>query len=442
MESQIDVSNLERYGGLAQRLRDEDRVEPFRFVGAASEAEIARGEAALAVALPPSFRWFLREFGATEIRSEIYGLGAQCPRTIMQATAEQRSRTGRRLPAGFVVFAESSQWVGPLRWAPCYVCLDTSRSLEGEYPVVRWCPEAKRRDRLQQSSGSFLDWLEEELNAVDQFLSPPRDWRNADAWERYWQRVIADPRERAANSCSFASSAIIQHLPLLRERRLQRILLAGNGIALDPHFFVHCGFDVHALDVSPSACRHVAEVRVDADNLIRYTAEYDEPDTCDSYGMRVSRFNPARSRERLEQERRPGGQLAVIDADLFEYSPQQLYGVIYSDRAWQGFADEDREALVRRFFQWLSPGGVCLVGTVNLYGNQTEAEQPFRDAGFFVHLDATNEWYRAQSRQPWRWRKSGPFWAEYERRAAAGRIIESSRLDGGEKMVIFWHGSG
>jgi hypothetical protein len=70
-----------------------------------------------------------------------------------------------------------------------------------------------------------------------------------------------------------------------------------------------------------------------------------------------------------------------VSADLFRHKPPMPYDVIVSVKAFQGFDELRREALARRFFDWLSPGGLCFVETMNVVF-QKEIEAPFRAAGF------------------------------------------------------------
>lgn len=98
------------------------------FIGKADDKRIEQIEEMLNLTLPDSFRWFLSEFGHGGIFGvEILGSGlAEIP-SCVSATYDWR---GFGLPSNLIVVEDSgSDWL---------YCLDTSRMIGNECPVVDW----------------------------------------------------------------------------------------------------------------------------------------------------------------------------------------------------------------------------------------------------------------------------------------------------------------
>jgi hypothetical protein len=168
----------ERFQKLVPRLRGKRRGYWYRFEGGATEEAIAAAERELGVGLPSSFRWFLREFGATSLCATIFGVGSSGSRTIPEVTREQ-CYARPPLPRSLVVFGVES-WRQARsqsgRLAYTYDCFDTSRDIDGEYPVVIWEPHPLWRRRRRRVGWYFLDWLERKLDeaeADDLPMEPP-----------------------------------------------------------------------------------------------------------------------------------------------------------------------------------------------------------------------------------------------------------------------------
>lgn len=270
-------------------------------------------------------------------------------------------------------------------------------------------------------------------------LCQPRDWSDSEGWDSYWRAVIADDDTRIGKAGPFYRDPFLQcYLPLMRERGMRRILFAGNGISLEPQVLAHCGFHVTAVDVSPSACDFVREFQLTPAQLAPFLPDF--PDSNDParspFPEYVSRTSNA---DRVRHEYRPGGRLEVLAEDLLRWSPARPFDVIYAERAVQGFSDETRRELARRFFAWLSPGGLLVASTVHA---AKELEQrlnaDFKAAGFLLHLEETGAWRLAQ---PWppteegRERRS----AEYTERAEAEKARERARLAAGDKLLVLWN---
>lgn len=448
----------ERFEELAERLRNRERGYWYRFYGGTSQAEIAAAEAALGVPLPPGFRWFLAEFGGAELGATIFGVGAGCTRTVVDATRQAR-RAFPPLPRRLVPFAEETAFLGLCHggWAITYCCFDTSRRVQGEYPVVRWEAPRSSRGRLRlppllralrrpaapPDAPFFLDWLAETLNEDASGAVTPNDWADGEAWEWYWRHVLAEDGARDGHPSPWRHSAsrLYALLDLLPEAPVRRVLCAGNGIDLLPYALAHRGCDVTALDVSPAASHFVTTAAPSRDDLERFFPVFTEG-TLDAYGVRVCRPDRERIRERMAREHRPGGRVTVVTADLFTWTPARPFDLILSERAFQGFDAPLRARLARRFHAWLRPGGLCAVQTQNVvWGGGAalrEMEQPFRDAGFFIQ-DGEPEHRLALARME---RTPARRVAALSERAAAAAAVEAQRRAAGERMAVFWHDSG
>jgi hypothetical protein len=230
----------------------------------------------------------------------------------------------------------------------------------------------------------------------------------------------------------------VRSLPLLRQRGCRRLLFAGNGISLEPHAFAHAGFEVIALDVAPAACAFVEKVPMDRDLLasffkVRVPAGREGAGSVDKDA----------SLKQVDEEYRPGGQLTVVVGDMFAWAPDAPLDAIFNIKSFQGFPPEDQRTLAIRFYGWLAPGGICLVQTQNVQGSERDLlEGAFVQAGFFLHGEKERAAWRTHNALPQEARDRERFRQEIAAAAAADQAGEARRLDAGEKMVVFIHGSG
>jgi hypothetical protein len=424
---------------LARRLRDETLVEPFAFLGGAAETEVAEAERSLGVRFPESYRWFLKEFGGGEIRCELLGVSTGLERTVVADTRAQAATWPQQWKEGPIVIAVSEVYEGMGRWEPCFICLDPSLLVEGEWTVTDWRPTAEPEYRLFQTGETFLQWLDRELDLVERSPDPPRDWHDAAAWERYWRRVTANAFHRNCHAGPLGSGALA-YLPQLREQQLRRILFAGNGISEVPHAFVHSGFEVTVLDVSPAASQLVASTALSPDDLIRYFPEFRKR----KGKPHEMELDESRSRERVAREHRAGGRLVVLTEDLFHHMPAEPYDAISSARALQGFSPDAQRSLLSRFGAWVVPGAICIVETMNVWDEvyRRFLEETAAAAGFFLQQNDAVKWWIGHpdvKRSKLEWKSLRQ---EYARRIEIDTRADEARLNAGEKMIVFWHGSG
>lgn len=130
------------------------------FEGEKPDSLVAKGEAALGLTFPPSYRRFLQEFGCGSVNGfEVYGLiddnfaDSAIPNAIW-LTLTERAECG--LDPGFVIVGEGGDGV--------YLAIDT-RVVDGagESPVARISPDSREYERI---AASFGDFLLEEIKAI------------------------------------------------------------------------------------------------------------------------------------------------------------------------------------------------------------------------------------------------------------------------------------
>jgi SAM-dependent methyltransferase len=269
-------------------------------------------------------------------------------------------------------------------------------------------------------------------------ICQPRDWLDREGWDTYWRAVIADHDAQTGKASPISREPFLNYyLPLMRERGNCRILFAGNGISLEPRALAHCGFDVTAADVSPSACDFVREFQLTAAQVGHFLPAF--PEGPDPSGIDFQKYYPPSSLDRARKEHRPGGRLEVLAEDLLHWSPVQPFDFIYAERAIQWFSGEVQQELARRFFAWLSPGGMLVASTVHA---PEELEQrlnaEFKAAGFLLHLEESTAWRRAQPQPP---TEEGRelLRQEDEECVEAEKAQERVRLAAGEKLMVLWN---
>jgi hypothetical protein len=123
----------------------------------APEEDIRQAEEALGVSFPDSYCWFLMEFGAAEWPQLIYGVrtGNWTWADLVRLTKESRQALNAPIPLHLLPFS-------PDGWGNDY-CMDTSRLVEGECPVVFWNHENGEDQIPDTVFAGFLDWLEDAI---------------------------------------------------------------------------------------------------------------------------------------------------------------------------------------------------------------------------------------------------------------------------------------
>lgn len=137
----------------------ESLSEVFEWAGPQSEARVATLERSVGAALPPSYRAFLRRYGAGGIRAltGISGIYDE-PLSMELGTAHgdtARARTDHAMPNHLIVIERGDEHFPPM-------CLDTARpGPDGEYPVVGFW--LLSRTISTDSYANFAEYLERSL---------------------------------------------------------------------------------------------------------------------------------------------------------------------------------------------------------------------------------------------------------------------------------------
>lgn len=141
--------NLERI----QRLMQEHATPDYLFPPATIE-RIREAEAVLGVSFPLSYQWFLLQYGYAVWPDYVYGISSEAPLGLSVVSITNSSRTffEPRLHSYLIP-------VSPDGWGNHY-CLDTSRAVNGEAPVIFWNHESDNLN-LEITHETFLDFFEE-----------------------------------------------------------------------------------------------------------------------------------------------------------------------------------------------------------------------------------------------------------------------------------------
>jgi hypothetical protein len=297
---------------LAARLRDERLADRFVFRGPVSCAEIEAAEHRLGVCFPDDYRWFLSNVGPATLADTYYHLNEGDGLSVETATLAARAGEPPLPPALIVI--------GLGRFGqPLY--LDTSPGDECGR-IAAWPPSPRPGDPVITGHGkTLLEWIEKQIQDELRFPHPPRDWNDRGAWERYWHRFLEAGQMLGFYALAPFETYPVASLPLLRERGYRRVLFAGNGISLEPHAFVHAGFDVIALDVAPVASGFVEWVSVDRALLASFFKVRVPAGRQDA-----GKVDKDASLKQVEQEYRPGGRLSAVTADMFAWAPDERVG--------------------------------------------------------------------------------------------------------------------
>ncbi|PGW03287.1 hypothetical protein COD90_29470 [Bacillus cereus] len=120
------------------------------FVGALDDNKINNIEKKLDVKLPDSYKWFLKEYGTGGVFGvEMFGGGLLDAPTCVRETEEWREYG---LPMEFVVIQNYGAGV---------YCLDTSRLVDNECPVIDW--EQDEEDGINEYK-NFYTFLVEKFS--------------------------------------------------------------------------------------------------------------------------------------------------------------------------------------------------------------------------------------------------------------------------------------
>lgn len=419
----------ERLAAFSARLRDERLSDRVHLHPPATETEIAAAEAELGVRFPEGFRALLTTFNGGFFGGRVHGVGVTCCSHLVRVNQRARS-ADLALPPNLLRF-------GVNRYGLSNYCFEVPAQQE-EVPVLQWPIRGRQSVRVRATGKALLDWLEANAEDPEAMPLPPYNWEDRQAWERYWRRTL-DYGSVWFHALGRGESYAIKALPLLRSRGFRRLLFAGTGISLEPKAFAHAGFQVTALDVSPTACEFVRKAPWDEEKMSTFF-QVGEPHL--ENGAYVHRIDRELTRQRKEQEQRPGGTWEVVCADFFNHQPAELYDALFNINSFQGFPPEVQHELAARFFSWLSPGGLCQIQTQNVAARQRgRLEFPFLEAGFLPEERATvNAAVARFNRLPDRERTATRLFEA----CGVARVLDEAatcrRMDAGAKIVCFVNG--
>jgi cell wall assembly regulator SMI1 len=124
--------------------------------------EIHKAEQILEVIFPDTYKSFLLEYGWGGVgHIEIYGLGLDAPfhLKLIEVTKSEREEMHPRLQKHLVPLMNDG--------FGNHFCLDTSKILNGECPIVFWDHEKPENQEPEFISLNFLQWLIDEISNVE-----------------------------------------------------------------------------------------------------------------------------------------------------------------------------------------------------------------------------------------------------------------------------------
>lgn len=128
----------------------------------ATRAQIAAAEQELGVTLPASYKTFLETFGWGDVGyKQIYGLGDGVPeyQNVVKSTYDERHEVEPPMRHDLVPLANDG--------FGNHNCLDTSKLVDGECPVVFWNHELGSDQEPELVVATFAAWLEEALDKYE-----------------------------------------------------------------------------------------------------------------------------------------------------------------------------------------------------------------------------------------------------------------------------------
>ena len=188
--------------------------------------------------------------------------------------------------------------------------------------------------------------------------SPPKDWNDKDAWDRYFNAELL-----AGRTPSDPDFIILRFLSFVHEKG-GRIWFPGCGLDLYPYTYAQPGCKVLATDFSSVAVR---QERLAADFL------------------------------KKNESARVQGTFAVAEQDVTQYAPDGEFDIVINSRAFQGLSSNAMRAAAGHFYTALRTGGACIIDTINVQGhNRDLIEDSLIAAGFYIPFHKSERWYRQQ----------------------------------------------
>ena len=161
-------------------------------------------------------------------------------------------------------------------------------------------------------------------------LAPPTDLRSPAAWDEFWDRQLA-LGVVGLSDMLFDDRDLVE---LMRRSDLKTILIAGNGLSLEPRALAAAGFDVVALDISPKAVQYAQQIT-----------------------FTESHLESMLGRDAVQ----PGGRLQFVVGDVFEPSVcTGPFDVVIERLTAQNYPDDTLGGFLTMLINRLSPAGVLV----------------------------------------------------------------------------------
>lgn len=189
---------------------------------------------------------------------------------------------------------------------------------------------------------------------------PPCDVHDYAVWDRYWQDQVTHGLTPPLFDMFCHDAPLIR---CLIGRGTKTLLCAGNGISQEPRALAAAGFEVIAMDLSPTAV-HLAE-------------------TWQFTSKELDRFCP-------NEQRAPGGTARFVTGDILDRSVcPGPFDAIIERRTLQLFPSEERGIALDVLASRLQPDGLLLShchdgGWKPPAKPVHQVEQFFRDRGWFI----------------------------------------------------------
>jgi SAM-dependent methyltransferase len=368
---------------LADVMATDAFADAFRVYGAVQESVISGAEERLGVRFPDDYRWVLSECGGGWFRGlQIRGLGLAGDDSRFDVEDPPRDpRIGERY-----VIIGSCRRSGETDGHPAYIAVDRGK---GEVVYLPQTPGAGKYTAKLVPDILFRQlWQRAEQSQEDAIM--PWDDGNVRGWDRYWERTVADKAMRFWKTTRSGATVIETVSRFLADRGYQAVFIPANGISYLPLALAHQGYQVMAQDISPFACHFVGSHAGNAESLAFLFPVYEQ--SRQQFGGALVGVRSARkSLLRVKEGFRPGGTLTFQPGDLYAYEPGKTFDVIVDALFAQTQSHVKRSKIAAQYYQWLRPGGVVVLATMNVGRNAGEREAfeaAFTEAGFAAFTEA------------------------------------------------------
>lgn len=167
--------------------------------------------------------------------------------------------------------------------------------------------------------------------------------QSVEKWEKYWHKHLSS--EDIDGELGDDLFMTIDLVSTLNKRSVKTVFCAGNGVSLEPIALAYAGFDVLAVDLSPSATRYVSSLKLDSANIKKL------------HGVKEVIEGNIHS---------PGGKVEFITGSFTdERIYKQKYDAIISRKTIQLFPMDLIEKTLGIFLDNLSKNGILILFFIN-----------------------------------------------------------------------------